>query len=108
MFTLTVNRSSANGALERLNKTIKTMLTAIFDEQHDGTSNLHHLRNACMSQPHSALGNINPYEMLYGICPRYPLSNEHKILFCRSPVFFPTRVLMVLMTENVHLHNVAA
>jgi hypothetical protein len=48
-----VNHPGANGAVERMNDTIKSMLTAHFDDYpHDWTSASPHIRNACRSKPH--------------------------------------------------------
>lgn len=76
-----VNHPSANGAVERFNQTLKTMITKHYNEHpNNWVETLPHFRNAYMSLPHTALGGHCPYEMLYGCLPRLPSANRQMLL----------------------------
>jgi hypothetical protein len=103
-----INHPSANGTVERMNKTIKTMLVAHFDEHpQNWTFALPHLRNAYMSRPHLALGGMTPYDMLYGFCPKFPLSNMRSLLRCKSVHLSPHEHVQTVNETKTHLYSKA-
>jgi hypothetical protein len=76
-----VNHPSANGAVERFNRTLKESMTKFFnDHPSNWAETLPHFRNVYMSLPHSAIGGHSPYEMLYGCLPRLPSANRQILL----------------------------
>lgn len=76
-----VNHPSANGAVERFNRSLKDMITSHYkDHPNDWVETLPHFRHAYMSLPHSALDNHCPYEMLFGQIPRLPTANRQILL----------------------------
>jgi hypothetical protein len=68
---------------------------------------LPHLRNAYMSKPHSALNGLTPYDMLYGFCPRYPMSNMHSMLFSGSATLSTEEYAHYVRDRKLHLQNLA-
>jgi hypothetical protein len=91
-----------------MNKNIKALLIAHFGEHPQGwTSALPHLRNAYMSKPHSALRGLTLYDMLYGVCPRFPVSNLQSLICCKSAHLSPQEYVHAVNDKKAHLHSIA-
>jgi hypothetical protein len=68
------NHPSANGAVERVNQTIKRMLMTHFNEHPTNwTKTLPQMQFAYMRSPHDSLDFLCPFQMLMGFSPKLPL-----------------------------------
>jgi len=69
-----VRHPQSNGAVERLNRTMKTNLkTHLHDNPTTWTLALAHMRQAYMNREHAAT-KYSPNQMLYGFSPRLPVA----------------------------------
>jgi RNase H-like domain found in reverse transcriptase/Reverse transcriptase (RNA-dependent DNA polymerase)/Integrase zinc binding domain/PHD-finger/Integrase core domain len=103
-----VQHPASNGAVERLVKTLKRMLTAHFnDNPTNWLLTLPHMRLAYMSRTHSTLG-VSPNEMLFGFRPDLPLAVRGPVLLALAntrPNLFPSDHMQLTRDRREELYS---
>ena len=103
-----VQHPASNGAVERLVKTLKHMLTAHFnDNPTNWLLTLPHMRLAYMSRTHSTLG-VSPNEILFGFRPDLPLAVRGPVLMALAttrPDLFPSDHMQLTRDRRDELYS---